>query len=300
MSPRILLWGAPALDPPLAEVASALHALGAPYVLVDQAQSQTTQLTLQLTGTNLNGVLHLGPHTYPLQDFHGVYHRPHPANQMPGDPAHSTRLTTALYEWLQLSPALVLNAPQAMATNDSKPLQAALIHLHTQGLLRTPATLLTTSPQAVEAFAARHGELVYKSISGVRSVVSRFTPDHHLRLNDITHCPTQFQEHVPGTDYRVHIVGSELFPCRIVSSADDYRYDPAARVVPTELPPEIAQACLHLAQALSLPLAGIDLRLTPAGEWFCFEVNPSPGFSYFAAQAGQPIAQAIARLLASA
>jgi hypothetical protein len=31
---------------------------------------------------------------------------------------------------------------------------------------------------------------------------------------------------------------------------------------------------------------------------FCFEVNPSPGYSYFEANTGQPIARAVARYLA--
>jgi hypothetical protein len=45
--------------------------------------------------------------------------------------------------------------------------------------------------------------------------------------------------------------------------------------------------------------AGIDLRRTPAGEWFCFEVNPSPAFSWFDAPDNR-IAKQIAALLAGA
>jgi D-alanine-D-alanine ligase-like ATP-grasp enzyme len=44
--------------------------------------------------------------------------------------------------------------------------------------------------------------------------------------------------------------------------------------------------------------AGLDLKVTPEGEVFCFEVNPSPGFSYFEQATGQPIARAVARHLA--
>jgi hypothetical protein len=48
---------------------------------------------------------------------------------------------------------------------------------------------------------------------------------------------------------------------------------------------------------MNLSIAGIDLRRTPAGEWFCFEVNPSPAFSYYEQVTGQPIGQALALLL---
>jgi glutathione synthase/RimK-type ligase-like ATP-grasp enzyme len=52
-----------------------------------------------------------------------------------------------------------------------------------------------------------------------------------------------------------------------------------------------------MAHALCLPLAGIDLRRTPEGEWYCFEVNPSPGFTWFQDSTGDAIDQAIADLL---
>jgi len=48
---------------------------------------------------------------------------------------------------------------------------------------------------------------------------------------------------------------------------------------------------------MSLVLAGNDLRRTPDGQWFCFEVNPSPGFTYYEQATGQPIADAIASIL---
>ncbi len=42
---------------------------------------------------------------------------------------------------------------------------------------------------------------------------------------------------------------------------------------------------------------GIDLRCTP-NEWYCFEVNPSPAFTYYQEAAGHHIDEAIAELLA--
>jgi D-alanine-D-alanine ligase-like ATP-grasp enzyme len=118
----------------------------------------------------------------------------------------------------------------------------------------------------------------------------------------VAFCPTQFQQYVPGTDTRVHVVGTEIFPCEIVCGATDYRYpgDEEVELRACRLPPEVEERCFQLSSAMNLPVAGIDLRVTPDGEWYCLEVNPSPAYSYYQAHAGLPISAAVARLLASA
>jgi glutathione synthase/RimK-type ligase-like ATP-grasp enzyme len=50
---------------------------------------------------------------------------------------------------------------------------------------------------------------------------------------------------------------------------------------------------------LDLPLCGIDLKRASDGRYFCFEVNPSPAYSYYQENAGQPIAEALVRFLAA-
>jgi glutathione synthase/RimK-type ligase-like ATP-grasp enzyme len=187
-----------------------------------------------------------------------------------------------------------------MASNGSKPYQAAVIARHGFAI---PETLITTDPAAARAFVQQHEAVIYKSISGVRSIVSRVTADDAARLDDVAWCPTQFQRYIPGRDFRVHIVGDAAFTAEVVSAADDYRY--AARqalgttVRAGQVPAVIRDQCHALAHSLELALAGIDLRLTPEGRWYCFEVNPSPAFTYYAAATGQPIAEAVAALLAA-
>jgi glutathione synthase/RimK-type ligase-like ATP-grasp enzyme len=162
---------------------------------------------------------------------------------------------------------------------------------------------VTTDPAAVSRFQARHGRLIYKSVSGVRSIVTRLDDSGGQALADVANCPTQFQEYIPGVDVRVHVAGGRVIATEIASTADDYRYATRAgadlAMRPADLPPDLAQACRALAQALGLQFAGIDLRHTPQGAWFCFEVNPSPAFTFFEAGAGQPIAAAVAELLLS-
>jgi hypothetical protein len=40
-----------------------------------------------------------------------------------------------------------------------------------------------------------------------------------------------------------------------------------------------------------------DLKETPDGEYYCFEVNPCPGFLYYERHTHQPISTALASLL---
>ncbi|MGN6109488.1 MAG: ATP-grasp domain-containing protein, partial [Kofleriaceae bacterium] len=167
-----------------------------------------------------------------------------------------------------------------------------------------PETLITTDPDAAAAFWDRHGDVIYKSVSGVRSQVSRLRTEHRERLADVSSCPTQFQAWVPGRDHRVHVVGDEVFGVEVISDADDYRYASAGghscELRAVLLPFEVAERARALACALDLPVAGIDLRRTPDGRWYCFEVNSSPCFTYYEHHTGQPIAAALAAYLAAA
>jgi glutathione synthase/RimK-type ligase-like ATP-grasp enzyme len=102
---------------------------------------------------------------------------------------------------------------------------------------------------------------------------------------------------------RVHVVGDKAFATEVTSAATDYRYasqqvGDAAELKPIELSAELEARCTRLARALGLAFAGIDLRFTPDQRVVCFEVNPCPGFSYYEANTGQPIADAVASLLA--
>jgi glutathione synthase/RimK-type ligase-like ATP-grasp enzyme len=293
----ILLWGDLA-DRPFASVVLELSRLGAAFVTLTPRELEDAEVRLSVGG-GLDGELRVGGRAYPLAGFAAAYLRPiEPESVAPGTRLPTARLVAALLAWADVAPVRVVNRPSAMAANDSKPFQARQIRA---AGFATPATLITTSPEAVREFR-RRGPLIYKSISGVRSIVSRLGPEQEAYLGDVTHCPTMFQEYVPGVDHRVHVVGDELFSCRVVSSADDYRYpragDERTRIEAVELDTTVAARIRGMVRAMDMSLAGVDLRRTPEGRWYCFEVNPSPAFSYFAQATGQPIAYAIARLLA--
>jgi glutathione synthase/RimK-type ligase-like ATP-grasp enzyme len=162
--------------------------------------------------------------------------------------------------------------------------------------------MVTTSPERAREFydLCRHS-VIYKSVSGIRSIVRRMSTEDLERLPDVACCPTQFQEFIDGTDVRVHVVGEHVYAAAIESSAVDYRYalrdGVEVTVTRTEIPEDIAERCVRMSAAMKLTITGIDLRRTRDGRWYCFEVNPSPAFGYYEDLAFLPISEALCRLL---
>jgi hypothetical protein len=301
----VLLWGSP-FDLPIAAVCTALSRLGTPMFLVDQTRSGETSIDIEIDGVP-TGWIQVGDQRCELDRIRSVYARPldpvraedAPTLGATGARLHAAAIDEALGSWLELTPSLVVNRLSAMGSNSSKPYQAALIR---QAGFAVPDTLVTNDPDALRRFWKRHGSVIYKSCSGVRSIVSRLSPDDADRLAHLPTCPTQFQEYVPGTDYRVHVIGDEIHGHAIESDADDYRYAGAAgvRLRPWQVPDELRPRLRALAASLGLVMAGIDLRRKPQGDWVCFEVNPSPGFTFYDDEDDEPLARAAARLLSEA
>jgi RimK-like ATP-grasp domain len=301
----ILLWGLGS-ERPLAAVREELDRLGAPTRLIDQRHAPNTEICLDVD-SGVSGCVRMRDEKIDLGAVTALYLRPYDsrclpsiANAGPNSPAwgHTLAVDNILLSWSEITPALVVNRLGAMATNSSKPYQ--LRQIQRLGF-SVPETLITTDPGAAQAFWERHGTVIYKSVSAARSRVSRLRPEHVQRLGDVSSCPTQFQQYIAGRDYRVHVVDTEIFACEVLCEADDYR-SPGEHTIEIQacrLPQDVEDRCRLLATAMQLPLAGIDLRRSPEGDWYCFEVNPSPAFTYYQEATDQPISQAIARLLAT-
>jgi glutathione synthase/RimK-type ligase-like ATP-grasp enzyme len=191
---------------------------------------------------------------------------------------------------------LVLNRSDPSASNNSKPYQLSVIR---RSGLKIPETFISNDSNAVADFLSRHPDVIYKSISGVRSIVQTVSDTQLEYLDDVKWCPTLFQKKVPGINYRVHVLGTQLFAVRIESDRVDYRYGNTTMTVES-LPEQVAAQCLTLNRLLGLHFSGIDLMRTPDEEWFCFEVNPSPAFSYFQYHSGLPISSALATCMIEA
>jgi glutathione synthase/RimK-type ligase-like ATP-grasp enzyme len=301
----ILLWGVPG-DSPLDEVLAALRKTIAPVRLLDQRQNteMVFNVEIQSDGT-ISGRIIDESGAIDLADVRAAYIRPLESGKAANleaidDPAYGRAISTdmSLLVWADRSRTAVVNRPASMAANHSKPYQSCLISRYG---FAVPDTLITTDAETARDFVQRHGCVIYKSISGLRSIVARLSAGDLGGLSDVANCPTQFQQYIAGRDVRVHVIGDRLIATEIASGADDYRY--ASRVsedvamAAIELPSDIAEQCRVMASGMGLHFAGIDLRRTPGDEWYCFEVNPSPGFTYYEAGTGQPIAEAVADLL---
>jgi len=299
----ILLWGAPG-DDPLDAITAELVRRGAPMTFLDQREvlDQRVELTI---GDSIGGTIWNRDVPVRLDEVESLYTRVYDARQLypvaaagPEAWIGVQEIESAIWAWAEETPALVINRPTSMASNGSKPYQSAVIE---QCGFSIPATLITTDARAAADFWERHGSVIYKSVSGVRSRVSRLGPEHRGRLEDVAWCPTQFQAWVPGRDHRVHVVGTEIFACEVRSDVDDYRYarqqGGQCELRPTTLPPAVEARAAATATALGLCVAGLDLRRTPDDDWYCFEVNPSPCFTYYEHHTGQPLTAAVASLL---
>lgn len=308
----ILVCGIPS-EAPVALVLAAAAQQNVSVALFNQRHCVTASIEVDIdSGGVPHGRLRLARETVELDDVTGVYLRTMDHRHLPElralpahhhDRVHADELHAHLVAWTEITSALIFNRCSAMASNGSKPYQAQLIQA---AGFRVPRTLVTNDPAAVREFRDElRGEVIFKSASGARSIVRRLEEDDLSRLNAIRWCPTQFQELIVGFDVRVHVVDRAVFAIRATSDAVDYRYahnevGTAAQLEPYELDPVWADACVRLAHQLGLPLAGIDLKINPEGEVVCFEVNPSPGFSYYEHHTGQPISAAIVRALAAA
>lgn len=289
-------------------VAQELEELGVPYLLFNQREFAAAECELEIAPEGITGALSLHGHSFPLETITGVYTRLVEYQILPelygvpfGNPlhVHCRRLHEALLRWYEIAPGRVVNRTAPMGSNSSKPYQAQLIRQY----FAIPETLITNDPKEVLAFRERHKRIVYKSISGVRSIVREFTDGDLDRLSDLRWCPVQFQQLITGVDIRVHVVGANVFATSVASNGIDYRYahqqeHGEATLAAVTIPDEVAVACVELTRALGLEFAGVDLKLSDNGEIYCFEANPSPAYSYYEVATQQPIARALARYLA--
>ena len=309
----ILIAGIPS-EAPVTLALEAAEEAGIEHMLLDQRRHMACSLRLEFdpfggwhgTLSTEDGVVH-------LSSICGIYARLMDESYLPdvrdtkqGSPERERARSfhSLLHSWLDIAQGRVANRPQPMASNMSKTYQASIIR---QCGFQIPQTLVTNDPERVVEFAAECAktgdEIIYKSVSGARSIVQTYEAADRSRLHRIRWCPTQFQRKVKGRDIRVHVVGDQCFAVAVESEATDYRYalrqtGNDAELAAIDIPALLARRCAELALRLNLPFCGIDLRNTPSGDYVCFEVNPSPAYSYYEGRTGVPIARALVHWLA--
>ncbi len=301
----ILLWGLKE-DTPMNMVLGGLERSGADFIFLDHRKvfssdidytfdpESGVQCTLQSQGitTDISKIkaVYLRPHNF--RDFAEM------KDKAFDDPLalKAAGFETQLLAYLDASDAVVVNRSDPSATNASKPFQLWAIN---NAGLKIPETFISNDEKAVKKFLLQNNEVVYKSISSVRSIVQKLSDAHLEYLDDISWCPTLFQEYLPGINYRVHVIGDIIYSVRIESDKLDYRYGNTTMIA-EELPVDIAEKCKTLNSTLGLHFSGIDLLRTRDDEWYCFEVNTSPAYSYFELNSGLPISKSLIQFLLDA
>ena len=301
----ILLWGSPD-DEPMAMARASLERAGANCFFLDHRRIFASEIDGTFSAAEgCRCTVTDGDAAFDLRDVSAAYVRggnylgyEEMLNRPRDDPlsVKASGFELQLTASLDASDAMVVNRAEPSATNNSKPCQLTVIR---QAGLHIPDTLISNDRGAAERYLAGNPDSICKSISSVRSIVRRVSDARRACLDDVKWCPTQFQRIVAGTNYRAHVVGDEVLAVRLESAELDYRYS-RTTMVAAELPGDVAGKCRRLNALLGLHFSGIDLMRTPDDEWYCFEVNPSPGFSYFELGSGQPIGAALARLLVDA
>ena len=290
-------------DPPIALALEALQKRDLPYRFIDLRALDRDGLCLNAGQVGFTGYLRTAGQTLTLEAISSVYARLLSPGRQWQNPEAAQRANwgfDTFVAWLDVAPALVVNRPRAINSNNSKPMQAQWIG---EAGFAVSETLITSSADEARAFWREHGRVIFKSISGVRLIVRELDEASAARLELLHDLPVQFQAYVPGVDLRVHVVGKCCFAAEIHFSTTDYRYalgGEQTRLQTHSLSADVAGRCVDPALALDLPLAGIDLRQQPDGQYLYFEVNPMPAYSYNESNTGLPISLALADLLDNA
>lgn len=296
----ILVLGS-SVDGVFPQVVEALTSGGYPFVAVDEDQperyvvecEETTDGAIhRIVGGDCEGGRHVG----------AVFVRHAVLRNL--DPVHSTQLgllQAQLNRMLATARCPVVNQPANAYSNFAKPYQVSLL---AAAGFDVPHSLVTNDPAAARSFVAAHPSgVVFKGVSNVMTFAQVFRPEHEERLDLLPHSPTLFQEYVAGVDYRVHVLGNDVFVTRLRSSVhEDYRrtlvdHDPPVEVGPAELPPAVVGRCVDFAGGQGLVLSGMDFKETPGGRLVALELNPFPQFTFYERRGGQPITRAVAAYL---
>ena len=155
-------------------------------MFLDQLQTRGSQIDLSVE-KEISGSLRTGSKLVELSSIGSAYIRPYDSLRIKGagveekreekrgknddsSPCDLLNFDDAVLCWAELTLALVVQRPSAMASNNSKPYQSNLIR--SQGI-DIPETLIRTHEQAVLEFWKKHRKIIYKSLSGFRSIVSQ-------------------------------------------------------------------------------------------------------------------------------
>ncbi|MEU5424350.1 ATP-grasp ribosomal peptide maturase [Streptomyces olivoreticuli] len=198
---------------------------------------------------------------------------------------------------------LYVNHPLRNFEAEHKPLQLAMA----QRLgLTVPPTLVSNDLDAVRAFIAAHGEVVYKVLrwtpyrrgdTGLTTWTEPVTADE---LDEsVRATPHLFQARVDKVaDLRVVVIGEKVFAVRIDSGLLDWREDyDALSCSVTELPSGLEKALIDYLRHFGPASGSFDLCVDRQGDLHWLELNPNGQWGWLEDHTGLEPAAAFADLL---
>jgi hypothetical protein len=155
--------------------------------------------------------------------------------------------------------------------------------------LVAPRTLVTNSMHDVREFVSTlSGPAIFKPQTHSRRHVAdaRLIDDSFwLRELPLTLAPVVIQEFVPAEyDLRLNVVGTAGFATRIPTNSRpgliDWRLAVDLETERVDVDLGLLKKCRQMLDSLGLFMGAFDFRITPAGECYFFEVNPSGQFLF--------------------
>jgi glutathione synthase/RimK-type ligase-like ATP-grasp enzyme len=203
-----------------------------------------------------------------------------------------------LGSWLRaaaLSGRRVVNPVESFDLHYLKPFQLALLR---KNKIPVPATLVTNDEKQLLKFKKEVRRVVYKPVSGGAGCQLIEEEDWQKeRLSLLRSAPVLFQEYIPGDNIRVYVVGNKVVSSGIIHTSQvDYRGN-EERIERIALPKKVGELCIKAMRVCGMSFTGIDLKITPKGDFVFIECNPSAMFIGFQEQTGDPIDEAFARFL---
>jgi hypothetical protein len=134
-------------------------------------------------------------------------------------------------------------------------------------------------PRTMIGYATNYAESIKKPLTGGK----------HVIIGNRSLSPAILQERQPGRNFRLFIVGGDVFTFEVQSKFLDYRDDPKVVVVPARMDAELISKAKQLTYVLGLDFCAMDFM-----EDVFLEVNTGPMFAAFDAQVAGSLSLAIA------
>jgi len=181
---------------------------------------------------------------------------------------------------------------------------------------KTPDTLVTQEPGALRTFYDQHqSRIIAKPLStgyierpGEQNdsliYTSRVLGEHLKNLDDLTVCPTLFQQFIEkACDVRITVVDADIHAVALFANDQNGRQRcdirrnnmSDVRYSKVELPKEVGAGIMAMMAHYGLRFAAIDMAVSAMGEWYFLEVNPNGQWAWLDTNAGTNITESFVR-----